>query len=173
VLALATHLDNRWPDAAGSLREGLDEMFTVRRLGVSERLAASLTCTNAIESMISICRDTARHVKRWRDGKMVRRWVAAGMLNAERSFRRIKGCKDMPILVAALRAHAARAARSPPWLRRCRRVLPEEAGIGATPHRWANAASDRSRWGLSPAVTSSCAAVHTPTPETSRSAGAA
>ena len=108
VLALATHLADRWPDAAGSLREGLDEMFTVRQLGVGDRLARTLTCTNAIESMISICRDTSRHVKRWRDGKMVRRWVAAGMLNAERSFRRIKGCKDMPILVAALRAHAAR-----------------------------------------------------------------
>lgn len=58
--------------------------------------------------MISICRDTTSHVKRWRDGNMVRRLVAAGMLNAERSFRRIKGCKDMPVLVAALRAHAAR-----------------------------------------------------------------
>jgi len=108
VLALATHLEQQWPDAAGSLREGLDEMFTVRRLGVGDRLARTLTCTNAIESMISICRDTTRNVKRWRDGKMVRRWVAAGMLNAERSFRRIKGCKDMPILVAALAAHAAR-----------------------------------------------------------------
>lgn len=82
-------------------------MFAVRRLGVGDRLARTLTCTNAIESMISIARDTCRHVKPWRDGKMVRRWVAAGMLNAERSFRRIKGCKDMPTLVAALRAHAA------------------------------------------------------------------
>lgn len=108
VLALAAHLEDRWPSAAGSLREGLDEMFTVRRLGVSDRLARTLTCTNAIESMISVARDTTRNVKRWRDGKMVRRWVAAGMLNAERSFRRVKGCKDMPVLVAALRAHAAR-----------------------------------------------------------------
>ena len=108
VLALASHLEDRWPDAAGSLREGLDEMSTVRRLGVGDRLARTLTCTNAIESMISVARDTTRNVKRWRDGKMVRRWVAAGMLNAERSFRRIKGYKDMPGLVAALRAHAAR-----------------------------------------------------------------
>ena len=108
VLALATHLEDRWPGAAGSLREGLDEMFTVRRLKVGDRLTRTLTCTNAIESMISICRDTTSHVKRWREGNMVRRWVAAGMLNAERSFRRIKGCKDMPVLVAALRAHAAR-----------------------------------------------------------------
>jgi putative transposase len=103
---LARALENRWPDAAASLREGLDEMFTVRRLGVSERLARTLTSTNPIESMISIARSTSRNVKRWRDGKMVKRWAAAGMLNAERSFRRVKGCKDMPTLVAALARHA-------------------------------------------------------------------
>lgn len=103
---LAKLLEDRFPDAAASLREGLDEMFTVRRLGLSDRLATTLTNTNAIESMISICRSTSANVKRWRDGKMIKRWVAAGMLNAERSFRRVKGCKDMPVLVAALAAHA-------------------------------------------------------------------
>lgn len=78
----------------------------MRRIGVSDALARTLTNTNAIESMISICRSTARNVKRWRDGKMVKRWVAAGMLNAEASFRRVKGCKDMPVLVDALARHA-------------------------------------------------------------------
>ncbi|MQB02012.1 MAG: hypothetical protein GEU78_17410 [Actinobacteria bacterium] len=80
-------------------------MFTVRRLGVGDRLARSLGCTNAVESMISFARDTTRRVKRWRDGTMVKRWVAARLLNAERNFRRIKGCNDMPVLVAALRSH--------------------------------------------------------------------
>jgi len=103
---LAKLLEDRYPDAAASLREGLEDMFTVRRLGLSDRLATTLTNTNAIESMISICRSTASNVKRWRDGKMIKRWVAAGMLNAEVSFRRVKGCKDMPVLVAALAAHA-------------------------------------------------------------------
>jgi transposase-like protein len=103
---LARQLETRWPDAAASLREGLEEMFTVRRLGVSDRLARSLSSTNMIESMISVGRDTTRNVKRWRDGTMVKRWVAAGMINAERSFRRLKGCTDMPTLVAALRHHA-------------------------------------------------------------------
>ena len=103
--ALARQLEAKHPDAAASLREGLDEMFTVRRLGVSDRLARSLGCTNAAESMISVARDTTRRVKRWRDGTMVKRWVAAGLLNAERNFRRIKGCTDMPVLVAALRRH--------------------------------------------------------------------
>src|SRR5207244_2091193 len=84
---LARLLEDRWPDAAASLREGLDDMFTVRRLGLSDRLARTLCCTNAIESMISVARTTTRNVTRWRDGKMVKRWAAAGLLNAQRSFR--------------------------------------------------------------------------------------
>jgi putative transposase len=102
---LARRLQARHPGAAASLTEGLEEMFTVRRLGVSDRLARTLTSTNPVESMISIARTTMRNVKRWKDGEMVRRWTAAGMLNAERSFRRVKGCKDMPTLVAALARH--------------------------------------------------------------------
>jgi putative transposase len=102
---LARQLEVRWPDAAASLREGLDDMFSVRRLGVSDRLARSLTNTNMIESMISVARDTTHHVKRWRNGTMVKRWAAAGMLNAERSFRRLKGCTDMPTLTAELARH--------------------------------------------------------------------
>ena len=102
---LARQLETRWPDAAASLREGLEEMFTVRRLGVGDRLARSLTSTNPIESMISVGRSTTHNVKRWRDGTMVKRWAAAGVLNAERGFRRVKGCKEMPKLVDALRRH--------------------------------------------------------------------
>jgi putative transposase len=103
---LARTLQARHPGAAASLREGLEEMFTVRRLGVGDRLARTLTSTNPVESMISIARTTCRNVKRWKDGQMVCRWTAAGMLAAERSFRRVKGCRDMPILVAALARHA-------------------------------------------------------------------
>jgi putative transposase len=99
---LAGQLDKRYPGAAASLREGLEEMFTVARLGIDGRLAKTLTTSNPIESMISIARTTNRNVTRWRDGQMVLRWTAAGMLNAERSFRRIKGHKQMPQLVAAL-----------------------------------------------------------------------
>jgi transposase-like protein len=111
---LAKAIEDRYPDAAASLAEGLDEMFTVRRIGLSDRLAATLTNTNAIESMISITRSTAGNVKRWRDGKMIKRWVAAGMLNAEASFRRVKGYKDMPVLVAALARHAGSGAEVTP-----------------------------------------------------------
>jgi len=103
---LAGLLDKTYPGAADSLREGLEEMFTVSRLGIDGRLAKTLITSNPVESMISIARTTNRNVTRWRDGHMVLRWTAAGMLNAERSFRRIKGHKQMPQLVAALHRHA-------------------------------------------------------------------
>jgi putative transposase len=99
---LAKQLDGAHPDAAASLREGLEEMFTVARLGVGGRLRQSLTNTNCVESMISITRTTTGRVKHWRDGTMKKRWIAAGMLEAERSFRRLKGFADMPIVVEAI-----------------------------------------------------------------------
>jgi putative transposase len=104
--ALATALERKHPGAAASLREGLPELFTVARLGITGTLARTLTTSNPIESMISIARTTNRNVTRWRDGQMVLRWTAAGMLNAQRSFRRVKGYKQMPQLAAALRRHA-------------------------------------------------------------------
>lgn len=99
---LAAELRPEHPDAAASLMEGLEEMFTVRRLGIGGGLAEMLTCTNAIESMFSVARTTMRNVKHWRDGEMKKRWAAAGVLEAQRSFRRIRGYKQMPKLVAAL-----------------------------------------------------------------------
>jgi putative transposase len=108
--ALATALAHKHPGAAASLREGLEEMFTVTRLGITGTLARTLTTSNPIESMISIARTTNRNVTHWRDGQMVLRWTAAGMLNAQRSFRRVRGFKQMPQLVAALHRHAHPAA---------------------------------------------------------------
>jgi putative transposase len=110
--ALATALERKHPGAAASLREGLPELFTVARLGITGTLAKTLTSSNPIESMISIARTTNRNVTHWRDGQMVLRWTAAGMLNAQRSFRRVKGHKQLPQLVAALRRHAHPTARS-------------------------------------------------------------
>ncbi len=99
---LATELQADHPDAAGSLREGLEDMFTVRRLGITGALARTLTNTNCIESMISIARRTTGRVTRWKDGSIKKRWIAAGMLEAERSFRRVRGFKDMDKLVDAI-----------------------------------------------------------------------
>ena len=101
---LARRLEDRYPSAAASVREGLEETLTILTLGLSDRLRQSLATTNAIESLISRTRHVKRNVKRWRGGHMVLRWTAAAILEAVKGFRRLKGHKDMPKLVAALRA---------------------------------------------------------------------
>src|SRR4029450_9173827 len=95
---LARELDRSHPGAPSPLREGLIETLTITRLGVSPTLARTLRSTNTIESMIEICRDRAANVKRWRDGQMVLRWVAAGMGEARRQFRRVNGHLHLPAL---------------------------------------------------------------------------
>ena len=103
--ALAAELDRTHPGAAASLREGLDETLTVLRLGVPPTLARTLRSTNAIESMISICRDRSTNVKRWRDGQMALRWCAAGMVEAGKQFRRVNGHLHLRTLRTALERH--------------------------------------------------------------------
>jgi putative transposase len=105
--ALARELDKTHPGAAASLREGLVETLTVLRLGVPPTLARTLRSTNAIESMISICRTHSANVKRWRDGQMALRWCAAGMVEAGKQFRRVNGHLHLPQLRAALDAEIA------------------------------------------------------------------
>ena len=100
--ALARELDRSHPGAAGSLREGLTETLTIGRLGVPPTLARTLRSTNSVESMIEICRDHAANVKRWQDGQMVLRWIAAGMGEAAKQFRRVNGHLHLPALRATL-----------------------------------------------------------------------
>jgi putative transposase len=95
------------PSAAASLREGLAETLTVLRLGVPPTLARTLRSTNAIESLISICRTHSANVKRWRDGQMALRWCAAGMVEAGKQFRHVNGHLHLPALRAALDADIA------------------------------------------------------------------
>jgi transposase-like protein len=104
LLDLARRLDAEYPSAAESVREGLDETLTVLTLQLSPRLRRSLATTNAAESLLSRTRHVKRNVKRWRTGQMMLRWVAAGVLEAVKGFRRLKGYADMPMLVAALRS---------------------------------------------------------------------
>jgi transposase-like protein len=104
LLDLARRLETDHPSAAESVREGLDETLTVLGLNMPDTLRRSLTTTNAAESLISRTRHVKRNVKRWRGGQMVVRWVAAGVLEAVKGFRRLKGHNAMPQLVAALRA---------------------------------------------------------------------
>ena len=102
---LARELARTHPGAAASLREGMAETLTILRLGVPPTLARTLRSTNPIESMIEICREHSKNVKRWRDGTMALRWCAAGMLEAGHQFRRVNGHLHLPKLRAALEAH--------------------------------------------------------------------
>ena len=104
---LARQLHKSHPGAAASLREGLSETLTITRLGVPPTLARTLRSTNAVESMIEICRDHASNVKGWRDGQMALRWCAAGMVEATKQFRRVNGFLHLPALRSALERHVA------------------------------------------------------------------
>ncbi|MBA3787779.1 MAG: IS256 family transposase [Actinobacteria bacterium] len=99
--ALAAELERSHPGAAASLREGIAETLTLTRLGIKGSLKRTLASTNPCESMIEIVRRTSRNVKRWQSGDMCLRWTAAGMLEAERQFRKIIGYRDLAKLALA------------------------------------------------------------------------
>jgi putative transposase len=99
---LAGELERSHPGAAGSLREGLAETLTLTRLGITGSLKRTLASTNPCESMIECVRRTSRNVKRWSSGEMALRWTAAGMLEAERQFRRIIGYRELATLVTQI-----------------------------------------------------------------------
>jgi len=104
LIQLASWLDsNGHEDAAASLREGLDETLTVMRIGLTGTLRRTFSTTNPIENMNGSLRRVTRNVKRWKDEAMIRRWVALGIAEAQKGFRRVKGYVHMPSLVAALR----------------------------------------------------------------------
>ena len=68
---LADWLEQEQPAAANSLREGLEECFTINRLGIPPSLHRCLATTNLIESPQSGVRMRTRRVCRWRDTAMV------------------------------------------------------------------------------------------------------
>lgn len=98
----AALLDRISPHAAASLREGMEDTITVVRLGVPAQLAIHVRSTNIIESSLSTARRVSRNVTRWREGDMRLRWCAVGLCRAQQKFRRVKGYKHMPSLIAAL-----------------------------------------------------------------------
>ncbi len=105
LVNLARALEEAHPSAAASLLEGLQETLTVKSLGLPEPLSRSLATTNAIENLNGTVRRVAGRVKRWRGGTMVLRWVASGVLEAQRGFHRLRGHTAMPLLCQALNNH--------------------------------------------------------------------
>jgi transposase-like protein len=103
---LAKGLERAHPGAAASLREGLAETLTLQGLGVTGALYRTLRSTNAIENLNGLIGRFVRNVRRWRDGRMLVRWIAAALDEAKRSFRRVRGHADLAALIRALDAHA-------------------------------------------------------------------
>jgi len=99
---LAEWYERDWPAAAAALREGAEECFTINRLGVPPSLWRCLATTNIIESPNAGVRLRTTRITRWQDADMVQRWVAASLLDAEKSFRKIMGYRDLWMLDAIL-----------------------------------------------------------------------
>ena len=102
---LADSLESDHPGAAGSLREGLEETVTLQTLGikVGGALWKTLRSTNPIENLNGGVAQFTRNVRRWRNGSMILRWVGSAILEAEKKFRRVRGYREMPVLINALR----------------------------------------------------------------------
>jgi len=107
LTALARSLEKAHPGAAASVREGLSETLTVTRLGLTphDALWRTLRSTNPVEQMFSVCRTEQRNVKRWQSGDQALRWVAAGLEQASTGWRRLRGHRSMPVLLAGLKRH--------------------------------------------------------------------
>jgi transposase-like protein len=101
---LARRLADDHPGAAGSLREGLEELLTVKRLKLPRALERTLSTTNAIENLMGSIRVLTKRVRRWKDGAMRERWTATALIEASQKFRRLRGCDGMKTFVAVLRA---------------------------------------------------------------------
>lgn len=105
---LARRLEQDAPGVSKSILEGIDEMLTASRLGLPAQLKRSLCCTNIIENANGTVRQVMRNVKRWRNAKMALRWVGAGLMEAHRTFRRLKAYRQLPLLRTALQRIADR-----------------------------------------------------------------
>src|SRR5580700_515619 len=95
------------PSAARSLGEGMEETLTVHRLRLPAQLRKTMASTNVIESAFSIVEKVCKNVKRWHGGDQRERWVASGLLVAEKQFRRIQGYKQIPVLLRELETSAS------------------------------------------------------------------
>ena len=110
----ATDLERSgWTSAAGSLREGLEELFTVQALGLPRELRRCLATTNLLDAAHSGTRGLLRRVSRWREGAMAERWVAAAMVETEKHFKKVHGYKQLWMLEANLQAWCGRRNADP------------------------------------------------------------
>ena len=93
--ALTEELEPVHSAAASSLREGMEEMLTLHRLGVRGALRKSLRTNNAIESLNSLIAGFTRNVKRWTNTHQIHRWIALALVETERRLNPLRGAEDL------------------------------------------------------------------------------
>ncbi|HKA29098.1 MAG TPA: hypothetical protein VKH82_06980 [Candidatus Binatia bacterium] len=92
----------RQRDGADAVTPRRDETLILQRLGITGALYRMLRSTNAIENLNGLLGHFVRHVRRWRDGRMLVRWIAAGLQEVRRGFRRLRGHRDLAALIRTL-----------------------------------------------------------------------
>jgi hypothetical protein len=105
LAAFGRLLEKESPSAASSLREGIDELLTTKRLGLPDAIERAVSTTNLLESALAQVRGRTRNIKRWRGGAMILRWAGAAFEHAGKRWNRIRGHREIPFLLAALEKH--------------------------------------------------------------------
>lgn len=95
---------------AAGLCEGLEDTLTVQSLRITGALYRTLRTTNPIENLNGSIAHFTRNVKRWKDGQMTLRWIAGALSDAKQRFRKLRGYRDIKVLLAALKATSAQSA---------------------------------------------------------------
>lgn len=96
--------------ASRSLEEVGENLLTVHRIGVPSELRKSLLTTNIIESIFNGLSYAEKNVKRYRDGKMLVRWMASVVLRREGSFKKVQGYRHISEVVKNLSSKSFRLA---------------------------------------------------------------
>lgn len=91
--------------AARSLQEGLEEVLTLHRLGVSEEFRVSFSTTNCIESLNSQLRKYVGRVTNWSTSEQRYRWIAAALMEIETKMRKVHNFKNLKHLKKQIQSH--------------------------------------------------------------------
>lgn len=101
---LAKWYEQKHPSAATSLREGLDELFTINAMNLPAKLMRCVSTTNVIESANWGARQRVGRVRNWQSGEMALRWSSCAFEAASRQFRKVMGHQQLWMLKAHLDA---------------------------------------------------------------------
>lgn len=101
---LAKWYEQKHPSASASLREGLDELFTINAMNLPSKLMRCVSTTNVIESANWGTRQRVGRVRNWQSGAMALRWSSCAFEAASRQFRKVMGHQQLWMLKAHLDA---------------------------------------------------------------------